>query len=279
MRAIVGAILVCASAAQAAPSKDELAARAKDVEQRLHGQGYAVTVEGPFVVIGDAGAKTLAKQAGGFMRWAITMLEQDYFAQEPDKLIEVYLFRNETTYRRGAKQLFGDDPDTPYGYYSSDHDAIIMNMGPGAGTLSHELVHPYMEANFPGVPAWFNEGLASLYERPSERGGHLVGLPNWRLPELKREIRAGTLPDVATLLATTDDEFYKADYDAYAYARYLLYYLQEQGTLHDFYDAFRKDANDRTGKAALEAVLGEDLATFEPKWRKWVLAIKWPEGR
>ena len=41
-----------------------------------------------------------------------------------------------------------------------------MNIGPGPGTLSHELVHPYMEANFPNVPAWFNEGLASLYEQP-----------------------------------------------------------------------------------------------------------------
>jgi len=273
MRAIVCVILCAgAAAAHAAPSHEDLEARAKDVRARV-GKGYAVVVEDPFVVIGDAGAKALKKDTSGFMHWTITMLEQEYFTARPDKIIEVYLFRNETTYRRGAKQLFGDDPDTPYGYYSSEHDAIIMNLGPGAGTLSHELVHPYMEANFPGVPAWFNEGLASLYERPSERDGHIVGLPNWRLPELKREIRAKTLPDLATLLSTTDDEFYKADYDAYAFARYLVYYLQEHGELHDFYEAFRADTDDRTGKAALEATLGEDLATFEPKWRAWVLEI------
>ena len=39
-----------------------------------------------------------------------------------------------------------------------------MNSATALGTLSHELVHPYMETNFPNVPSWFNEGLASLYE-------------------------------------------------------------------------------------------------------------------
>ena len=40
----------------------------------------------------------------------------------------------------------------------------IMNIATGGGTLVHEIVHPYVEANFPGCPAWFNEGLGSLYE-------------------------------------------------------------------------------------------------------------------
>ena len=75
-------------------------------------------------------------------------------------------------------------------------------------------------------------------------------------------------------MASSDDGFYKAEFDSYAYARYLLFYLQEHDQLHDFYDAFRADPDDRTGTRALEAVLGEDLASFEPKWRAWVLAIR-----
>ena len=31
--------------------------------------------------------------------------------------------------------------------------------------LVHEMVHPFMDADFPACPAWFNEGLASLYEQ------------------------------------------------------------------------------------------------------------------
>jgi hypothetical protein len=130
-----------------------------------------------------------------------------------------------------------------------------------------------MEANFPDVPSWFNEGLASLFEYPGERKGHIIGNVNWRLPNLKKEIKAKTLPKLSVLLSTTTDEFYDADYDAYAYARYLMYYLQEQGKLQEFYKTFLADKKDLTGASALKKVLGEDLETFEPKWRKWVMAI------
>ena len=262
------------STVAAEPTADELATRKAALEKRLDGQGFTVVVEPPFVIVGDESAKTVKHHASGILHWAIGLLEAEYFKQRPDKLIEIWLFKNEKTYRKGAKTFFGDDPDTPYGYYSSEHDAMVMNIGPGAGTLTHEVVHPYMEANFPNVPSWFNEGMASLYERPSERKGHIIGLPNWRLPNLKKQIREKTLPEMEKLLSTTSDEFYNADFDSYAYARYLMYYLQEQGKLTDFYNKFVADKNDLTGKTALEAVLGEKLETFEPKWRKWVLAIQ-----
>jgi hypothetical protein len=70
------------------------------------------------------------------------------------------------------------------------------------------------------------------------------------------------------MLETTRDGFYEAQFDAYAFARYLLLYLQEQGKLRDFYSKFLADKKDLTGKTALEAVLGEKLDVFEPKWRK-----------
>jgi hypothetical protein len=225
------------------------------------------------VIVNDDGVGKVKSQ-NNFLHWTTELIEKDFFTKRPDKLLEVWLFKNEKTYRKGAKKFFNDDPNTPYGYYSPDANALIMNMGPGAGTLSHELVHPYMEANFPDVPSWFNEGLASLYETPREKKGHIVGAVNWRLPNLKAEIRAGTLPELRQLLGTSREEFYEAPFDAYAYARYLMMYLQEQGKLRDFYAKFVADTKDRTGQTALALVLGEDLETFEPKWRKWVLALK-----
>ena len=270
--ALATCLVLASSIAAAEPTPDELAARAKSLETKLAGQGFTVLVEPPFVVVGDSPSAEVKRISSGFLRSKIQLLEKDFFAKRPDKLIEVWLFRNEKSFRKGAKKFFGDTPDTPYGYYSPEANAMIMNAN-GLGTLSHELVHPYMEANFPDCPAWFNEGLASLYERPSEKKGHIVGLPNWRLPELKKEIRAGTLPKLEAMLRTTRDEFYEAPYDAYAYARYLMEYLQDQDKLRDFYTKFLAD-KDKTGQAALETVLGEDLATFEPKFRKWVLALQ-----
>lgn len=261
------------SIAAAAPTDDELAARKADLEKKLKGKGFTVVVEAPFVVVGDEGPAAVKKRASGFLRWTVTLLEKDFFTKRPDKIIEVWLFGNEKTYRAGAKKYFGDEPETPYGYYSPSAEALIMNIGPGAGTLSHEVVHPYMEANFPNVPSWFNEGLASLYERPIEKAGHIWGLPNWRLPNLKKQLRAKALPSIPTLLSTTRDGFYNADYDSYAYARYLMLYLQEKGKLRDFYQKFLADKKDPTGQAAMEDVLGEKLDTFEPKWRKWALDL------
>jgi hypothetical protein len=260
--------------AAAEPSADELSQRRAALEARLGGQGFTVVVQPPFVVIGDESPATVKHHASGILKWSIQLLEAEYFKARPTKLIEIWLFKNEKTFKKGAKKFFGDDPDTPYGYYSSEHDAMVMNIGPGAGTLVHEVVHPYMEANFPGGPAWFNEGLASLYERPTEKKGHIWGLPNWRLPNLKKQIADKSLPPLEKMLGTTHNQFYEAEFDAYAYARYLLLYLQEQGKLTAFYEKFVADGKDPTGKAALEAILGEKLETFEPRWRKWAAALK-----
>ncbi|HET9621427.1 MAG TPA: DUF1570 domain-containing protein [Kofleriaceae bacterium] len=273
--AVAFALLALAAAPAAAePSADELAARKAALEHKLAHQGFTVVVEPPFVVIGDEAPSVVKHHATGILHWSIRLLEAEYFKARPNKLIEIWLFRDKDSYRKGAKKFFDDTPDTPYGYYSSDHDAMVMNIGLGAGTLVHEIVHPYIEANFPAAPSWFNEGLASMYERPSERKGHIIGKINWRLPSLKRELKAKQLPAMTTLLSTTTNQFYAAEFDAYAYARYLLFYLQEQGKLTEFYNKFVADADDHTGKAALEAVLGEKLETFEPTWRTWVAGLR-----
>jgi hypothetical protein len=265
--------LLGSTVARAEPTQKELETRAAELTKKLEGQGYTIVITAPFVAIGDGSPKDVKKIALGFLHDKSMMMEKDFFAKRPEKLIEVWLFKSEKSFRAGAKKFFNDEPDTPYGYYSPTASALIMNVN-GLGTLSHELVHPYMEANFDDVASWFNEGLASLFERPSERKGRIIGLANWRLPNLKKQIRDKTLPSLTKLLGTTREEFYAADWDAYAQARYLVFYLQEHDKLKQFYDTFHDDTKDKTGRAALEKVLGEDLDTFDPKWQKWVLAVQ-----
>jgi hypothetical protein len=155
----------------------------------------------------------------------------------------------------------------------------VMNIATGGGTLVHEIVHPFVRANFPACPAWFNEGLGSLYEQCGERGGRMVGFTNWRLAGLQEAIAAGELQFFETMMETSDRAFYERDPGTnYAQARYLCYYLQEKGLLRTFYRRFTAaQADDPRGVATLKAVLGvRDLAAFQTKWEAWVMKLSFP---
>ncbi len=243
--------------------------------------GFTVVVEPPFVVIGDSAPDQVRRQAAGTVRWSVERLKKDFFTRDPDQILEVWLFKGDRSYRKYARELFGDDPDTPYGYYSSSDHALVMNIATGGGTLVHEIVHPFVEANFPDCPAWFNEGLGSLYEQSGSRDGHIIGYTNWRLAGLQRAIRAAEVPSFATLTATTTDQFYNHDPGSnYAQARYLLYYLQEKGLLVDYYRQFlAHHRTDPTGYQTLKKLLGRDdagMAAFEKEWRRYVLRLRYP---
>jgi hypothetical protein len=243
-------------------------------------EGFSLVIEPPFVVVGNEPAPVVREHAESTVRWAVARLKQDFFTDDPKDILDVWLFGDAESYRSQAIRLFGAAPHTPYGYYSAEHHALVMNISTGGGTLVHEIVHPFMEANFPDCPAWFNEGLGSLFEQSASRDGHIVGLPNWRLAGLKRAIRAHALPSFATLTATSSTQFYDEDVSGtnYAQARYLAYYLQEQGLLAAFYQRFRANAaHDPTGYQTLRTVLGNpDMASFQQQWEGYVLGLHFP---
>ena len=241
--------------------------------------GFTVVIEPPFVVIGDEAPELVRQRARRTVRWAVDRLKQDYFVEDPKAILEIWLFKDARSYRHWARELFGDEPSTPYGYYGEASRALVMNISTGGGTLVHEIVHPFMDANFPSCPAWFNEGLGSLYEQSSSRDGHIIGLTNWRLAGLQKAIRAGALPSFRELTATSTHQFYHQDPGTnYAQARYLLYYLQEKGLLVRYYHAFRRNAAaDPTGYKTLQTVLGEpDMTAFQKRWEAYVLGLRFP---
>ncbi|MDP2315739.1 MAG: C39 family peptidase [Pseudomonadota bacterium] len=258
---------------QAGPTPAELVQallRAREVA----GPGFTTVLEPPYVVIGNEPEATVVARAEGTVRRTDALLRADYFTTELDHTWEIWMFRDAASYVRHTESVFGETPTTPYGFANGYHHALVMNIALGGGTLVHEMVHPYLAVDFPGVPAWFNEGLASLYEQSGELDGHLVGYPNWRLPGLQEAIRADDVPDFKPFMALSTTEFY-ADRSGrnYAQARYLCYYLQERGLLRPYYKALRV-ATDSTGYTTLRAALGEpDMAAFQREWEQFVLAI------
>ncbi len=259
-------------------SNADYALHIRELRSKLPNNDFQIVLQKPFVVVGDAGIDSVRKTATGTVKWAVDRLKQAYFQRDPNQILDIWLFKDADSYQRHNLELFGSKPSTPYGYYSPRNRSLVMDISTGGGTLVHEIVHPFMESNFTGCPAWFNEGLASLYEQSNSRDGRIVGLTNWRLRGLQRTIADGRLGSFADLCATSTREFYDGAGINYAQARYLCYYLQEQGLLNRFYHRFVANADqDPTGYQTLQTVLGRrDMEKFQQEWEAWVQRLRFP---
>ncbi|MCJ8331791.1 MAG: C39 family peptidase [Lentisphaeria bacterium] len=239
--------------------------------KKLLPKNFSYVIEKPFLIVGDENSMVVQQRSKRTVAWATAHLKKSYFAKDPKKLLTIYLFKDKASYRKYCWKLWRDKPTTPYGYYSSANNALVMNIATGGGTLVHEMVHPFMEANFDECPAWFNEGLASLYEQSGRRNGQIVGFTNWRLKGLKTQIKGG-LMSFKKLLSTSSNQFYGGN--NYAQARYLCYYLQEKKLLRKYYKSFVKNAKkDPSGYDTLVTILGaegKDMVKFQKAWELWI---------
>jgi hypothetical protein len=247
------------------------------IQTKLSSNQFSIVIQAPFVVVGDEPEAMVRERATDTVKWAVDRLKQDFFTKDPDQILDIWLFKDEESYRKHTRLMFGDVPSTPYGYYSRNHKALIMNIGTGGGTLVHEIVHPFIEANFPTCPPWLNEGLGSLYEQCGDVDGHIRGFTNWRLPGLQKAIRENRVSSFKTLMELDSRGFYNDDSGVnYAQSRYLCYYLQEKGLLVKFYkDFLKRQTEDPSGFKSLQTVLAEtDIDAFKKRWEKYVLGLR-----
>jgi hypothetical protein len=273
------AMLFIVIAAPNLAGEEDMAAHIAALRKKV--PAFTIVEQARFVVVGDEPADIVQMRAARIVKWAVDLLKRDYFAKDPEEIIDVWLFKDMESYEKHTLEIFGEKPGTPYGYYSQRHRALIMNIATGGGTLVHEIVHPYMRANFPECPPWFNEGMGSLYEQSMEKDGHIRGLTNWRLPRLQQGIKAGRLLPFEQLTALNTEDFYgeAGGYSSYyGQSRYLCYYLQEKELLVRFYREFTANAKaDPTGFKTLQKVLGEsDMVAFQKKWEAYVETLRFP---
>ncbi len=240
------------------------------------GPGYTGKVVRPFVLV-VKGPPALREDAEQTVTWARDRLRADFFDHEPGKPLTIWIFPDEETYMRETSAVLGTIPETPYGFYRPCKRSLIVNAGSGWGTLVHELVHAYIDADFPGAPTWINEGLASLFEATEDRDGHIRGTTNWRLSHLQKAIRDHNAPSFEKLTSGSRGDFDgKEGYLYYAASRYLLYWLQEEGLLRDFYRAYRARAkDDETGLVVLRDVTKRDTSATRRAWETFVLGLRY----
>ena len=261
-------------------SNADFAQHVRKLKQNLPAGDFQVVVEKPFVVIGDESLTEIKQRTKHTIKWAVDRLKQDYFSKDPNQIVDIWLFKDKTSYEKNVELLVGYPPTTKFGFYSSHHHVLVMNISTGGGTLVHEIVHPFIESNFPNCPSWFNEGLASLYEQCRDREGHIWGSTNWRLRGLQGAIESNRVPSFRELCGTTREQFYNEDPGTnYSQARYLCYYLQETGLLRKYYDAFRANVSqDPSGYETLSEILGQpDMDEFKKKWEAYVMKLRFTQ--
>ncbi len=269
-------VLVAAAPATRPGIAEQSRSLLADWKPRLDAARFQYTISGPFVIAGDGTLAQLAGYRDRTILAAARALNASFFKNEPAEPILILLFEDEAAYRRLCKEWLNDDDVPHYGFFRPRVHIMVMNVGTGTGTLVHELTHALMAPDFPNVPDWFNEGLASLYEQCSLEGDTIRGHENWRLCDLQVAIKANRLRPLTELVK--DPKFYAREHLGlnYAQARYVMFYLQEKGLLKDFYSRFRDNAaRDPTGIETLQTLLEpQPLDQFEREWRKWVTSLR-----
>jgi hypothetical protein len=175
---------------------------------------------------------------------------------DPHPEIRLCLLPDDKQYRAAAGAF--DDTPSAWGFYRPDLRVAIANLGASIGNLRHELVHPLIGDDFPRIPAWLNEGIASLYGTAKWNGKQFEFLVNYRLRDLQAAIADGTVPTIEELARSSDADV-RGDraMTFYAMSRYVLLFVEKQGKLSKLYAELR-DAKDRDAHAAILARYVDD---------------------
>jgi len=274
-----------ANARPAAPAEPayDLAAdrerRARVAKEELGPKTITTVVSDIFVVIGPPGWQGGAfEQSVSLMRNSMAGYLNNRFGKKPSQAISVYLFPEGQTYETFCKKKYAAPCIAHYGFYQPGDRYMVMNIGLGLGTLTHEIVHPLVESDFPEAPTWLNEGIASVFEAPViTKPGEIHGVKNWRHPRLKKALTSAEREHARldVMFAMRDDVFRGDGEDLhYAMARYVCQWLDERGKLWAFYQRWRDTvATDPSGEKAFKEVVGMTPGEANPAWTKWTLAL------
>jgi len=239
------------------------------------GREWIVVTHEPFVIGGDLSAEQLNQCYHQTVVPIARALESRYFERSPRHPISVMLCSSDERFRQ-CNLLLDDQERSQYsGLYLRKQRRVIVNLASGEGTIAHELTHALAHANFPTMPEWFDEGLASLHEECefSADGLQLIGVENWRVGTALDALHGGKLRLLEDVTSKRFGAAERATID-YAHVRSLCLYLQERMLLKSFYDLCRANSKaDPTGLRSLCYVAeAPDPKTLDDAFRVWLLA-------
>jgi hypothetical protein len=196
----------------------------------------------------------------------------------PARAVPVYVFGTTKAYNAFCVATEGSRCISELGFYDPQVRRVLVNAQNGIGSLTHEMMHPLIESDFPGCPDWFDEGVASLFGKAVfPRPGEVHGAKNWRLPELKKALASPRRAQagIDQLFGMTEFQFRDAQQGLhYAMARYFCQWLDEHGQLWPFYQRWHDQfAADPSGEKSFGEITGKTPEVANVEWVKWVQAL------
>ncbi len=213
----------------------------------------------------DIDERTLAEMKEALSFYA-SALQRDLFDHGFDKYLTVLVPRE---WNMGAVAGF---------YFGARELVAARDVGM---TMLHEFTHAlhFADQNARGQEHafWTVEGLATLYESADIVGEELVPRANHRLHLLRHRLERNRHVSLERFFNLSPRDFMRRAAENYSQARYILFYLYDQGLLSDWYKNYVEHFDeDPSGAQAIEKVYGKSLAEFEEEWREWVLELSLP---
>ena len=250
--------------------------RTREALMRRLGVRFSSIVHAPFVILGDTREPDLERLYRETIAPTARALAIAFFDRAPNRPISIVLLSGDESYQSCALQLDGQRRAAFAGYYERRDHRIVVNIETGKGTVAHELAHALGHFDFPEMPEWFDEGLASLHEDARFSADHLriTGLPNWRKRDLLPALKKGTLQPIEQLIIAARVRPNRQAVD-YAQARFFCLFLQHRGLLEPYYRKFRSSvAKDPTGLRTMQELFDvSDLSPIDGEFRRWVLGL------
>jgi hypothetical protein len=274
-----------------------LVARARE----LYPTARRVAVEGEAFVVLSLEDTPLFDQATRFLRRVLRSYFSLRFAKIPVLPVYIVLFPRFEGFDHYSSDHYGVPGKDNLGAYQRDRREIIVDLSNGEHslpTISHEVAHAIIGDEWEGVPLWFNECVATVFESPRWVGEDIYGAKWSRRYKLLSDTLAsparapsahfdalfgmsnqafrGIDPAVGSV-ATSRDPALRAAARARgalreASARYACVWLDDQGMLTPFYEDWHDHfASDPKGVAAFERVVHAKPADVQERWARWVL--------
>lgn len=246
---------------------------AADVLRTSLPASWSILLKPPLILASDLKREDLETITRQTIDPTCFALQVDYFDHDPQEPITLLVASEEESYRIALQLLKQPHREEYSGLYARDQRTVVLNLATGTGTVAHELTHALAHADFPNMPEWLDEGLASLQEASefTEDHRHLMGRDNWRLRYLQEAEQRQCWKALSRLFDEPFAKSHVASLD-YALARYFCLFLQERGVLPTYYRKCREWSNrDQTGKLALLRIFpGQSLDDIEHDFRVWL---------